>query len=241
MEIKLSSKERKLVGSPDDVYAIMQRILLRENKIDQEKEHFWVIGMNLAGYLLYVELVSLGSVKETVVEPMNVFRIAVMKNASKIIMVHNHPSGILTPSDEDKELTDRLIQVGRILNITVADHLIITPNSYVSFEAMGLMAQLSLSIKYIPPYELVAKIRKEEREIAKKAVSLAKEIARKERLGRKKAEEENIEKEKMLQHKNKLLLSAVHFLLERELSAEHIAAILDISLDEVYSLIKTKK
>ncbi|HZS80961.1 MAG TPA: JAB domain-containing protein, partial [Herbaspirillum sp.] len=63
--------------------------------------------------ILYIELVSLGSVKSTIVEPMNVYRFAVMKNAVRVIAVHNHPSGNLTPSPHDKDTTDRLIQVGR--------------------------------------------------------------------------------------------------------------------------------
>ena len=86
-----------------------------------------MIGMNQAGYILYIELIALGSYKSVDVEPMNVFRVAVMKNASRVILVHNHPSGSLTPSDADKDITDRLIQVGRILNIDLIDHLIITP------------------------------------------------------------------------------------------------------------------
>ncbi len=54
----------------------MQRILLRENKIYREKEHFWIVGMNQALVILYIELVSMGSVRSTLVEPMNVFRVA---------------------------------------------------------------------------------------------------------------------------------------------------------------------
>jgi len=113
MEIRLTDKDKKQITSPDDIYGIMQRILLRENKIDREKEHFWIIGMDMADYILYIELVSLGSVKSTIVEPMNVYRFAVMKNAVRVIAVHNHPSGNLTPSPHDKDTTDRLIQVGR--------------------------------------------------------------------------------------------------------------------------------
>ncbi len=123
MDIKLTKHDE----GTDDVYSIMQRVLLRDNQIDQEKEHLWMIGMNQAGYILYIELIALGSYKSVDVEPMNVFRVAVMKNASRVILVHNHPSGSLTPSDADKDITDRLIQVGRILNIDLIDHLIITP------------------------------------------------------------------------------------------------------------------
>ncbi|MFZ1181629.1 MAG: JAB domain-containing protein [Herbaspirillum sp.] len=126
MEIRLADKEKiQQIASPDDIYGIMQRILLRENKIDREKEHFWIIGMDMADYILCIELVSLDSVKSTVVEPMNVYRFAVMKNAVRVFAVHNHPGGNLTPSPHDRDTTDRLIQVGRILGIVMEDHLII--------------------------------------------------------------------------------------------------------------------
>lgn len=67
------------------------------------------------------------------IEPINVFRVAVMKNASRVIMVHNHPSGSLSPSEADKDITDRLIQVGRIL----VDHLIITPQLILVFAVLN--------------------------------------------------------------------------------------------------------
>ncbi|WP_261832060.1 JAB domain-containing protein [Leminorella grimontii] len=82
----------------------------------------------MAGYILYIELIALGSVRKVPVEPMNVYRVAVMKNATRVTAVHNHPTGRLAPSDADKDITDRLIQVGRILNIEMEDHLIISPD-----------------------------------------------------------------------------------------------------------------
>ncbi|MCX8597453.1 MULTISPECIES: JAB domain-containing protein [unclassified Gilliamella] len=156
MGIKLTKHDE----GTDDVYSIMQRVLLRDNQIDQEKEHLWMIGMNQAGYILYIELIALGGYKSVDVEPMNVFRVAVMKNASRVILVHNHPSGSLTPSDADKDITDRLIQVGRILNIDLIDHLIITPKSYISFRRAKLMDELEPSLKYVPTYQVVERIRK---------------------------------------------------------------------------------
>jgi len=134
MNIELTDKQKTQIINSEDVYAIMQKVLLREEIIDQEKEHFWIIGLTSSNKILFVELVSLGSVNATIAEPMNVFRVAILKNAVKVILVHNHPSGNLTPSDDDKDITDRLIQVGRIINVQAIDHLIISPESYVSFE-----------------------------------------------------------------------------------------------------------
>ena len=175
MDIKLTKHDKRYIEGTDDVYSIMQRVLLRDNQIDQEKEHLWMIGMNQAGYILYIELIALGSYKSVDVEPMNVFRVAVMKNASRVILVHNHPSGSLTPSDADKDITDRLIQVGRILNIDLIDHLIITPKSYISFRSTKLMDELEKSLKYVPTYQVIERIRKEEKLIAKEKLAVEKD------------------------------------------------------------------
>jgi len=227
MDIKLSPKDKKHIGGVDDVFAIMQRILLRDNKIDQEKEHFWIIGLNEAGYILYIELVTLGTVRAAIIEPMNVYRVAVMKNATRIIGIHNHPSGELTPTEDDKDITDRLIQVGRILDIQMVDHLIISPTSYVSFAVMGLMDKLELSIKYVPTYQLIEKIRKEEKAIAKVAIQTAKEKAK-----------AAIDAEKIAREQAKTLALA---LLEKGVEIENIAKILEVAPKEVERLLKKRR
>jgi len=175
MEIKLAELEKiKLINS-DDIFLIMQQILLREDKIDQDKEHFWVIGLTNVNRIQYIELVSIGSVNSTIVEPANVFRLAIQKNAVKIILIHNHPSYELKPSSEDKETTDRLIQVGAILNIDVIEHLIIGPKSYLSFYDTGLLEGLSQNSKFLPAYELEEVVRQEELIIREEAVTAAQE------------------------------------------------------------------
>lgn len=175
MTIQLTDEQRIKLLNSDDVFNVMQDILLREEKIDQEKEHFWMIGLASNNRILYIELVSIGSVSATTVEPMNVFRVAVLKGAVKAIMVHNHPSGELKPSDKDKSLTDRLIQVGRILNIKVIDHMIISVRSYLSFADIGLMEKLEESTEWVPPFELIERIKKEEKKIREEAVKLERE------------------------------------------------------------------
>ncbi len=177
MTIELSEKQKIKLLNSDDVYTVMQGILVREEKIDQEKEHFWMIGLANNNRILYIELVSLGSVNAVTVEPMNVFRVAVLKGAVKAIIVHNHPSGELKPSDADKDLTDRLIQVGRILNIPIVDHLVISINSYMSFVDTGLFEQLEQSLKWIPAYEIAERIKKQEKIIREQAVQEEKEKA----------------------------------------------------------------
>jgi len=151
----------------------MQKILFRENKIDRDKEHFWLIGLNASNKILFIELVSMGSVKATTVEPMNVFRVAVLKGAVNAILCHNHPSGELKASEADKGLTDRLIQVGRILDNPVLDHLIISPRSFISFAENGLLEKLKKSLEWVPAFEIVARIKAEQEKIRKEAVKAA--------------------------------------------------------------------
>ncbi|MCZ8354782.1 MAG: DNA repair protein [Cyclobacteriaceae bacterium] len=173
MTVQLTEEQKIKLLNADDVYSVMQEVLLREEKIDQEKEHFWIIGLASNNMIQFIELVSLGSVNATLVEPMNVFRVAVMKGSVKVILVHNHPSGELNPSEGDQDLTDRLIQVGRILHVFVIDHLIISTESFYSFADTGLLSELEESIKWVPQYELVERIREEEKKIREEAVRVA--------------------------------------------------------------------
>ena len=178
MNIKLTEAERIKILNSDDLYGIMQKILLREQKIDQNREHFWVIGLENNNRILFIELISLGTVNKTFAEPMEVFSFALQKRAVSIILCHNHPSGELKPSDEDKDITDRLIQVGIIVDLKVIDHLIISNKSYLSFKDIGLLQELEKSTKYVPSYVLEQRIKKELIEVTKRKekIEIAKEL-----------------------------------------------------------------
>ena len=181
MDIQLTNEEKIKILNSDDIYGIMQKILLREDKIDQNREHFWVIGLENNNRILFIELISLGTINKTLAEPMEVFSLALQKRAVKIILCHNHPSGELKPSEGDKNVTDRLIQVGIIVDTPVSDHLIITPKSYLSFKNIGLLEELEKSTKYVPQYVLEEKIKKEASIIAKRneKIEIAKQLKRK--------------------------------------------------------------
>ncbi len=180
MDVKLTEAEKIKILNSDDLYGIMQRILLRENKIDQDREHFWVVGLANNNRVLFIELISLGTVNQTLAEPMEVFSLALQKRAVKIILCHNHPSGELKPSTKDKDITDRLIQVGIIVNTEVIDHLIISDKSYLSFADVGLLEILKQSTKYVPPYVLAERLKKEATELAKQktTIEIAKQFKR---------------------------------------------------------------
>ena len=180
MNITLTRKQRIIIRTPDDAFKVMKEILMREDKIDRDKEHFWVMGLATSSRIQYVELVSLGCLTATIVEPINVFRFALTKGCVRVILIHNHPSGNLTPSGKDIDLTDNLIQVGRIIKVEVLDHLIISTKSFEGFGDLGLMNKLAESTKYVPPFELIERIRAEEKKIREEAVRVERDKAKKE-------------------------------------------------------------
>lgn len=100
---------------------------------DLNHEEFWVIFLNRANQVIGKQNVSKGGVSGTVVDPKVVFKMAVQFPASGIILAHNHPSGNLKPSQADHQLTRKLKEAGRALDIPVLDHLIIGDHDYFSF------------------------------------------------------------------------------------------------------------
>lgn len=154
MNIKLTAANKIKVKGSDDIFFIMQRILMRENEVDRDREHLWTISLNNASKILNIELVSMGTINQTLVEPMEVFSIPLQKRAVSLILIHNHPSGEIKPSEADKDITDRLIQAGILLKVPILDHLIITEKTYMSFKDTGLLDQLERSTKYVPAYEI---------------------------------------------------------------------------------------
>jgi len=133
MKAPLKKGQKVKVAASHEVYKIMQDILLRENKLRRKQEYFWTIGLSTANRIEYIELVALGKINTVSVRPVELFSFAVQKRCDKLIMVHNHPSGQLTVSESDKDLTERIKKAGDIMEIAIIDHLIITETDYYSF------------------------------------------------------------------------------------------------------------
>ena len=145
MNVRLTKKQKVKILNSADVYKVMQQILLRENKIRRNQEHFWVVGLNNSNKILFVELIGLGAVNRVGAQPPDVFRMAIYKLAVKMILVHNHPSGVIKPSKADLDLTDRMLKVGKLISIEVIDHLVISEKNYTSFADEEIMDKLSKS------------------------------------------------------------------------------------------------
>ena len=118
---------RKITSS-EDAY-----LLLRSGMEDLKHEVFKVVLLNRNNIVIKIETISIGGVSRTVVDPKLVFKTALDHVASCIILAHNHPSGNLVPSSEDKRITKQLKEAGDLLSINVLDHLIISYKGYYSF------------------------------------------------------------------------------------------------------------
>jgi len=113
------------VSNACDVAKLLQAILTTENPFDQEKEHFWVIGVTVRNTIKFVDLVSLGTLNASLIHPRETFRLAILKGVASIICGHNHPSNDPSPSRDDLIITERLKAAGEILGIKVLDHIIL--------------------------------------------------------------------------------------------------------------------
>ena len=105
----------------------------------ERKEHFKTLLLDTKGRVIHIDEVSIGDLTMAPVHPREVFRGAIKRSAASIILVHNHPSGDPTPSSADMVLTERLVSAGKLIGISVHDHIIIGDGEYYSFAGMGLM------------------------------------------------------------------------------------------------------
>jgi len=104
------------------------------------REAFYILCLNRANKVIGYALISIGGLSGTVADPKVIFSTALLANASSIILSHNHPSGNTEPSAADQALTKKMIQAGSVLDIQVLDHLILTPDTYLSFADENLMS-----------------------------------------------------------------------------------------------------
>ena len=112
---------------------------LKASLKDYSHEVFAVVFMNRANKINHFEVMSKGGLTQTIVDPRLIFKKAFEVDATSIILCHNHPSGSLRPSRQDEELTEKLRNAGKLIDIQVVDHLIVSDEGYYSFADEGLM------------------------------------------------------------------------------------------------------
>ena len=104
---------------------------------DEVQEHFAVILLDTKNHILMMPIVTRGTLSSSVAHPREVFHQAIEHSAASIILVHNHPSGKMIPSNADNDITRKVKQVGGIMNIRMLDHVIVSNNDYYSYAENG--------------------------------------------------------------------------------------------------------
>ncbi|HEY0244512.1 MAG TPA: DNA repair protein RadC [Mucilaginibacter sp.] len=122
------------ISGSKDAYNIIRRHLM-----DLNHEEFWVLMLNQSGRVIAKELISRGGIAGTVADPKIIFNLALQHSATSIVMAHNHPSGNLKPSQLDIDLTKKIVNAGKMLDMNVLDHLIITNDGFYSFADEGTL------------------------------------------------------------------------------------------------------
>jgi len=130
---KQTVKPRYRIEHPIHVYN-----LIKDELEIEKREIFLAILQDVKGYLICREVVSIGSLSQTLVHPREVFYPAIRHKAASIIIAHNHPSGDPTPSKQDLELTNILVDAGNLIGIPVHDHLIVGRQGFLSLRQQGV-------------------------------------------------------------------------------------------------------
>ena len=126
-------KQNIKITSADDVYRELQEYSRKK------QEYFLCITLDGASHIIQKRIISIGTLNQSLVHPREVFADAIADRAAGIIIAHNHPSGQLIPSIEDKRVTKRLKEVGTIMGIELLDHVILSREGYFSFREEGLV------------------------------------------------------------------------------------------------------
>jgi DNA repair protein RadC len=129
---KESSLKTVQIKNSKSVYDIFQPVLS-----DLSYEEFWVLYLNRANKIIGKERISSGGTAGTVIDVKIIIKHGIDKLSSSIILIHNHPSGNVQPSDNDKEITQKISSASKLMDITTLDHIIVGYNSYFSFADEG--------------------------------------------------------------------------------------------------------
>ena len=132
---RIPAKDRIRIESSMDVYKACTQFWPSFDHV----EYFYVLYLNRSNHLLGVHQLSKGGFTGTVIDVRVVYQVALKACSCSIILAHNHPSGNLTPSDADQQITCKIKDAGKILEIQVLDHLIVTSESFYSFADNGML------------------------------------------------------------------------------------------------------
>lgn len=125
-------------GNPS-LYSVGDFVKLSQRIVKQKREHLLCYLLDTRLRLISKEIISIGTLTASLAHPREIFHPAVKKSAASIVLVHNHPSGDPSPSDEDNRLTARLKQCAHIMGIELLDHIIVAQNGCYSYKSAGVL------------------------------------------------------------------------------------------------------
>lgn len=125
---------RVQVGTPEDAFAVVGPLL-----VDRDRERCVLVSLDSRHRVIGVDMVSVGSVDHTFMAPREIFRDALLRGASAVVVAHNHPSGDPTPSADDRQVTRRLAQAGAAVGVDLLDHLVVGDPDWVSLAREGVL------------------------------------------------------------------------------------------------------
>lgn len=140
VRIKFRSEEKTKITAPEDLFN-----LVKHKVYGLKKEHLYLISLDSRLNVISRDLLTIGTANETLIHPREVYSIALIKSAISICVVHNHPSGDPTPSDQDIQITRKLFDAGVVLGIRLLDHIIASDNGYVSLKEKGYIGKFSFN------------------------------------------------------------------------------------------------
>lgn len=133
---KIRAKDKIQVSSSNDIYKLMKPVF---KDVINHHEEFYIVLLNTGNYVLGISKIAQGGISSTTIDTRIIFQTALKTNSVKIAMVHNHPSTSLNPSHLDKSFTDKMVEAGKLMDIAVVDHVILSTDGYFSFCDRGLL------------------------------------------------------------------------------------------------------
>ncbi|WP_235069813.1 RadC family protein [Turicibacter sp. TJ11] len=126
--------QTRKISSPNDAYE-----MIKDQLEGLDREQFIIACLNTKNEPTNISVVAVGTLNKAIVHPREVFKTAILSNAASIMAFHNHPSGNAEPSQQDIQLTHRLVEAGELLGIKLLDHLIIGDGTFTSLKEKGYL------------------------------------------------------------------------------------------------------
>lgn len=134
--VEIKTEKKLKIKNPHDVFKLMRKEMFAKGK-----EHLYLVCLDTRGNFVSKELLSIGTINESLISVREVYKKALVNNSPQIILVHNHPSGDPTPSEQDIQVTKNIGLAGKILNIALLDHVIVCDNDFSSIKEKNIFGQ----------------------------------------------------------------------------------------------------